>query len=123
MLIGCVLQVPGAELGISSDGFFDLPAQPKKCAVFGAGYIAVEMAGILNAMGTTTDLFCRGDKVGQFGLEHARMTVGFWYQVLRNDMVFDSDIVGTLCNEMAKHGPTLKPRSDVSSPLASSVHC
>jgi len=54
--------VPGAEYGISSDGFFDLESQPKKCGVFGAGYIAVEMAGILNALGTETHLFCRGNK-------------------------------------------------------------
>eukprot|EP00656_Telonema_subtile_P055327 TRINITY_DN851_c0_g1_i2.p1 TRINITY_DN851_c0_g1~~TRINITY_DN851_c0_g1_i2.p1 ORF type:complete len:544 (+),score=160.06 TRINITY_DN851_c0_g1_i2:205-1836(+) len=87
--------VPGAEYGISSDGFFDLPTQPKKCAVFGAGYIAVEMAGILNAMGTETDLFCRGDKI------------------LRNADVFDSDIVSTLMSELKKHGPTVRPGSDV----------
>lgn len=54
--------VPGKELGITSDGFFDIAEQPKKCGVFGAGYIAVEMAGILNALGTSTTLFCRGDK-------------------------------------------------------------
>lgn len=35
---------PGAELGISSDGFFELEEQPKKAAVVGAGYIAVEMS-------------------------------------------------------------------------------
>ena len=58
-----VPDVPGKELAITSDGFFDLATQPKKCAVFGAGYIAVEMAGILNALGTETTLFCRGDKV------------------------------------------------------------
>ena len=34
----------GAELGITSDGFFDLKSQPSKVVVVGAGYIAVEMA-------------------------------------------------------------------------------
>ena len=40
--------IPGVEHAINSDGFFDLNAQPKKAAVIGAGYIAVEMAGILH---------------------------------------------------------------------------
>ncbi|KAK5163710.1 Glutathione reductase [Saxophila tyrrhenica] len=53
---------PGAELGITSDGFFELEKQPKKVAVVGAGYIAVEMAGMLHALGTETHLFIRHDK-------------------------------------------------------------
>ncbi|TKA50284.1 Glutathione reductase, partial [Cryomyces minteri] len=53
---------PGAELGISSDGFFELEKQPKKVAVVGAGYIAVEMAGMFHALGTETHLFIRHDK-------------------------------------------------------------
>ncbi|MEM7208560.1 MAG: glutathione-disulfide reductase [Pseudomonadota bacterium] len=47
-----VPEVPGAELGITSDGFFELETQPKKVAVVGAGYIAVELAGMLNALGS-----------------------------------------------------------------------
>ncbi|RKL15112.1 Glutathione reductase, partial [Fusarium proliferatum] len=38
-------QIPGAEYGINSDGFFDISTQPKKVAIIGAGYIAVEFAG------------------------------------------------------------------------------
>ncbi|KAF2720765.1 hypothetical protein K431DRAFT_269960 [Polychaeton citri CBS 116435] len=57
-----VPDVPGAELGITSDGFFELETQPKKVAVVGAGYIAVEMAGMFNTLGTETHLFIRQDK-------------------------------------------------------------
>lgn len=53
--------IEGVELGITSDGFFELPTQPKKVAVVGAGYIAVEMAGMFNALGTETHLFIRQD--------------------------------------------------------------
>ena len=53
--------IPGAELGITSDGFFDLETQPKKVAVVGAGYIAIEMAGMFHALGTETHLFIRHD--------------------------------------------------------------
>jgi glutathione-disulfide reductase len=44
--------VPGAELGITSDGFFQLTAQPRKVAIIGAGYIGVELAGVLRALGS-----------------------------------------------------------------------
>ncbi|KAL7822601.1 glutathione-disulfide reductase [Trichoderma gracile] len=52
-------QIPGAEYGINSDGFFDIAKQPKKVAIVGAGYIAVEFAGMFNALGTETHLFIR----------------------------------------------------------------
>lgn len=54
--------VPGADLGITSDGFFELATQPKKVAVVGAGYIAVELAGVLNSLGSETSLLIRYDR-------------------------------------------------------------
>ncbi|KAF5568043.1 glutathione reductase [Fusarium phyllophilum] len=54
--------IPGAEHGIGSDGFFELDQQPKKVAIVGAGYIAVEFAGMLNALGTETHVFIRHEK-------------------------------------------------------------
>ena len=56
-------EIPGASLGITSDGFFDLEDQPKRVVVVGAGYIAVELAGIFNTLGTETHLLIRGDTV------------------------------------------------------------
>lgn len=53
--------IPGAEFGINSDGFFDIDKQPKKVAIIGAGYIAVEFAGMFNALGTETHLLIRND--------------------------------------------------------------
>ena len=55
-------EIPGAQHGITSDGFFELAEQPKKVAVVGAGYIAVELAGMFHALGTETHLFIRHDK-------------------------------------------------------------
>lgn len=49
----------GEEYTISSDGFFELETQPKKAAVIGAGYIAVELAGVLHGLGTDTSLLVR----------------------------------------------------------------
>ncbi|CAO1617351.1 unnamed protein product [Parajaminaea phylloscopi] len=53
--------IPGAEYGIDSDGFFALREQPKRVAVVGAGYIAVELAGVFNTLGTETHLLIRHD--------------------------------------------------------------
>lgn len=54
--------IPGIEHSISSDGFFKLHAQPKKVAIIGSGYIAVEIAGVLQSLGTETHLIMRGER-------------------------------------------------------------
>ncbi|GAB5381897.1 MAG: glutathione-disulfide reductase [Aliiglaciecola sp.] len=51
--------VPGAEYGITSDGFFALQEQPKRVVVAGAGYIAVELAGVMHSLGSETHLLVR----------------------------------------------------------------
>ena len=55
--------IPGGELGIDSDGFFALDAAPARVAVVGAGYIAVELAGVLHTLGSTVTQFIRGERV------------------------------------------------------------
>ncbi|GHJ85575.1 hypothetical protein NliqN6_1977 [Naganishia liquefaciens] len=55
--------IPGASYGIDSDGFFDIEEQPKRVAVVGAGYIAVELAGVFHSLGTETHLMIRHDRV------------------------------------------------------------
>ena len=51
--------LPGIEHAIESNGFFDLEEIPKRVAVVGSGYIAVELAGILNLLGSEVDLVIR----------------------------------------------------------------
>ena len=75
--------IPGAELGGSSDDVFAWEQLPESVAILGAGYIAVELAGVLHALGVKTDLFVRRDRP------------------LRG---FDSYIVEGLVNEMEKTG-------------------
>jgi glutathione reductase (NADPH) len=58
-----VPQLPGAELGITSDGFFDLEERPASVAIVGSGYIGVELAGILQALGSEVTLIVRGESV------------------------------------------------------------
>jgi len=58
-----VPDIPGGELGISSDGFFALKERPKRVAVVGSGYIAVELAGVLSSLGSEVDLYARYDSI------------------------------------------------------------
>lgn len=51
--------IPGSELGLTSDGFFALNELPKKVAIAGSGYIAVELAGVLQALGSDVTLVIR----------------------------------------------------------------
>ncbi|QKQ23781.1 glutathione-disulfide reductase [Candidatus Ruthia endofausta] len=56
-----VPNIKGAKYGITSDGFFELETLPKKVAVIGSGYIGVELAGVLNALGSEVEIFGRAD--------------------------------------------------------------
>lgn len=85
---------PGAEYGIDSDGFFALTERPNKAVVVGAGYIAVEIAGVLHALGTDSHLLVRKDRP------------------LRT---FDEDITDALLERLAQDGPTLHTQSSVKS--------
>lgn len=84
--------VPGAELGIDSDGFFALNEQPKRVVVVGAGYIAVELAGVLHSLGSETHLLVRREKP------------------LRN---FDDVLSNTLTEIMQEEGINLHPHTTV----------
>ena len=53
----------GSELGITSNGFFELPRQPRRVAIIGAGYVAVELAGVLRALGSDVVLLVRREAV------------------------------------------------------------
>lgn len=78
--------IKGAEYGIDSDGVFELNELPKRVAVIGAGYIAVELAGVFASLGSDTHLLVRGERP------------------LRQ---FDADIVQVLTDVMATDGLNL----------------
>ena len=58
-----VPDLPGAELGITSDDFFELESRPARVALAGSGYISVELAGVFNALGSETTVLVRKDGV------------------------------------------------------------
>jgi len=84
--------IPGAQHGINSDGFFALKEQPKRAIVVGAGYIGVELAGVLDSLGTDTHLVVRG------------------HTPLRH---FDPLIHDTLADMIHAEGPTLHNHASV----------
>jgi len=84
--------ITGAELGLSSDGFFELSECPKKVAIIGSGYIAVELAGVLNALGSDVCMYLRK--------EHLLRT-------------FDAMLRETLLEEMLDQGVDIMPRTQI----------
>jgi glutathione reductase (NADPH) len=55
--------LPGAERGITSDGFFALETRPRRVAVVGSGYIACELAGSFHELGCEVELFIRKERL------------------------------------------------------------
>jgi len=86
--------VPGIEHVITSNEALDLEELPRRIVIVGAGYIAVEFAGIFNSLGVEVTLVLRADAV------------------LRG---FDEDIRLTLGDEMRKRGIRLQTESVVRS--------
>ncbi len=55
--------IPGQDLAIDSNGFFDLTALPQRVVVQGAGYIALELACVLQGLGAKVQVVLRGDQI------------------------------------------------------------
>lgn len=78
--------MPGAELGISSNEIFHLEKLPEDILIIGGGYIACEFAGIMNGLGVKTTQYYRGA------------------QILRG---FDDEARGLVAEEMRQRGVDL----------------
>jgi len=87
-------EFPGSEYAVSSNEIFDLAEFPKRLAVVGGGYIAVEFAGIFNGLGADVTQLYRGDLF------------------LRG---FDHDVRNIAAEEIAKKGVDLQFNTDVTS--------
>jgi glutathione reductase (NADPH) len=84
--------LPGRELAITSNEAFHLEQLPRRIAIVGGGYIAVEFAGIFSGLGVETVLIYRGE------------------QILRG---FDTDLRSGLAAEMKKKGIEIMTETDV----------
>jgi glutathione reductase (NADPH) len=84
--------IPGIENALVSDDIFNLEKLPKSMAIIGGGYIACEMASIMNGFGVRTKLIYRGD------------------QILRG---FDKEIRDHVAEEMVRSGVSISLNADV----------
>jgi glutathione reductase (NADPH) len=84
--------LPGIEHAITSNEVFHLPSLPKRVAIIGGGYIAVEFAGIFNGLGAQVTELYRGT------------------QILRG---FDKDLRDFLAAEMRKKGVDIRTEREV----------
>ena len=84
--------IPGIENALVSDDIFNLEKLPKSMAIIGGGYIACEMASIMNGFGVNTKLIYRGD------------------QILRG---FDKEIRDHVAEEMVRSGVSISLNADV----------
>jgi glutathione reductase (NADPH) len=85
------LDLPGFELGMVSDDIFTLEAAPRHIMVVGGGYVAVEFACVLRALGCEVDLLIRESMLGNF----------------------DAELVAALMERMQAHGIRIVRRSQV----------
>lgn len=86
-------KIPGIEHAITSNEALELPQRPKRIAIVGGGYIAVEFAGIFEGLGSEVTLIVRS-------------------QLLRG---FDADVSSALAAEMGKRHVAIKSESEVAS--------
>ena len=80
------LAIPGIEHAITSNEFFHLPRLPKRVAIVGGGYVAIEIASVFAGLGAETTMVCRGP------------------QILRG---FDGEVRKTLHAGMERRGVTI----------------
>lgn len=86
------VDVPGVEHGITSRDMFKLSEQPKRMAIWGGGYIAVEFAGIMNGLGTEVT------------------------QIIRRDLIlrgFDPDLRTNIQEGMTKYGVKFRTNTNI----------
>jgi glutathione reductase (NADPH) len=63
------LDVPGFRLGMVSDDIFALQTLPHRVAIVGGGYVAVEFAGLLQALGSKVDMLAHEHLLENFDAE------------------------------------------------------
>jgi len=87
-----VPEIPGAQHAITSNEAFHMPTLPRRVAVGGGGYIAVEFASIFKGLGAQTSLLYRGERL------------------IRE---FDADLGTTLAAEMSKKGVAIRFKTSI----------
>jgi len=98
--------VPGAELGITSNEIFHLPKLPKSILIVGGGYIACEFAGIMNGLGVEVTQFYRGAQILRGFDDEARGLVSDEMRKNGIDLHFGTNVL-----EMAREGEAIRVKA------------
>ena len=106
--------IPGADLGGTSDDFFGWTAAPKSVAIVGGGYVGVELAGVLQALGSRVELFVRGPRmlesfdgelVAQLAEDYRQAGVRLHFDTGVAAVEREGDGVVLVDGHAARHGP------------------
>lgn len=105
--------LPGAAFVIDSDGFFKLDALPRRVGVIGGGYIGVELAGVLNALGAQVEIFSRSGLLSHFDADLGRELeaqmqiegIGHHARCAVQGVARDDGALWLDCADHARHGP------------------
>ncbi|MGH8234448.1 MAG: glutathione-disulfide reductase [Rhodanobacteraceae bacterium] len=108
-----LFELPGADLVIDSDGFFRLDARPSRVGIIGGGYIAVELAGVLCALGSSVELFSRSGLLTRFDADLGHALGGMMRDagIAHQDtcavrgVVRDAGALWMDCADHDRHGP------------------
>ncbi|MBU6476943.1 MAG: glutathione-disulfide reductase [Xanthomonadaceae bacterium] len=107
------LELPGGDLAIDSDGFFRLARRPARVGIIGGGYIGVELAGVLQALGSKVELITRSGLLTHFDADLGR-ALGTLMQaegIVHHENCAvrgvrrDGDALWLDCTDHAPHGP------------------
>ena len=103
-------EVKGVKNAITSDGFFELEKQPKRVAVVGSGYVAVEISGVFQALGSQVDVFIRGaqalrkfDRMLITELDRELRESGIRVHPFSHLQAIEKQADGTMKLQLAKH--------------------
>lgn len=105
--------LPGADLVIDSDGFFKLDAMPQRVGIIGGGYIGVELAGVLHALGAKVELITRSGLLTHFDADLGHELGGMMLVegIAHHEgcgvrgVVRAGDALWLDCSDHARHGP------------------
>ncbi|MDL2409722.1 glutathione-disulfide reductase [Rhizobium calliandrae] len=102
----------GIELGITSDAAFDLKEFPRRLVIGGAGYIAMEFAGLFQALGSDVTIVCRGSNVLRGFDEDVRQAIASSY-TNRGIKILLGDSIRRLASEKMSEDGKQPPTIDV----------
>ncbi len=104
--------IPGQELAIDSNGFFDLQALPRRVVVQGAGYIALELACVLQRLGASVRVVVRGDQILRGFDDDVRAHLQ--HELLESGLAFD---FGRSITAITRTGDGLQVQLDQGEPI------